>query len=193
MRWWLAAIGIFLSLGVLVAATSLYQMSLSGTMKKLGLYGSDFTSAVSRDKLSELGIQVKTGWECGLPSRIKGALGFMLSGDAEQGQLSFRLGEMRVQCGAGMIQDGRVEEGTYEVAKGLGYLESGYDYVLERGMVDMRVCEGLPGANTDEVMAALLSSTSGRVHELLYNEWTRLLAQSEEVEQICLDVRESRR
>lgn len=179
--------------GVMVAATSLYQMSLTGTLKKLGLYGADFSAAVSRERMEELGVQVRAGWECGLVNRVKGALQFILSGDAEQGQLSFRLGELRVVCGAGMMRAGQVEAGTYEVAKGMGYLQSGYDYVLERGSVDMRVCEGLPGLETEEVMAGLLSSTTGKVHELLQGEWVKALAKQEKVEEICLDARESRR
>ncbi len=105
-------LGMLLSVGVMIAVMSFYEISLSGTMKKLGLAGADLSNMVSVESLNELGVSVKGGWECGLASRVKGSVEFMLAGDSEQGQLSFRLGEMRVLCGAGMMREGKIEAGT---------------------------------------------------------------------------------
>lgn len=193
VRWWKVALGVFLSVGVMVAMISFYEISLSSSMKKLGLVDADFAGAVSREKLTEWGIAAKAGWECGMPNRVKGVVEFLLSGDSEQGQLSFRLGEMRVRCGAGMMREGEVETGTYEVTKGLGYLREGYKYLGERGGVDLRVCEGLPSAEVEKTIAGLLSGTSGKIYELLRDEWGKVVILQEQAAELCLDERESRR
>lgn len=186
-------LGILLSAGVMIAVMSFYEISLSGTMEKLGLAGTDLTNMVSVESLNELGVSVQSGWECGLASRAKGSVEFLLVGDSQQGQLSFRLGEMRVLCGAGMMREGEVEAGTYEVMKGLGYLTAGYEHVIERGSVDTRACELLPEGELDNVIAGLISSTSGKVYELLYEEWGDIIVLQEQVEEMCLDWRGSRR
>lgn len=186
-------LGLFLSMGVLIAMMSFYEISLSGTMDKLGLVGADLTNMVSSENLNELGLSVKSGWECGLVSRAKGSVEFFLSGDSEQGQLSFRLGELRVLCGAGMMKAGEVETGTYEVMKGLGYLLTGYEQAIERGSVDLRACENLPDHALRTTMVGLISSTSGKVYQLLSDEWGKVENLREQVEEMCLDERESRR
>jgi len=100
---------------------------------------------------------------------------------------------MRILCGAGMMQEGKIESGTYEVAKGMGYLTSGYNYTIERGSVDLRACEKLPGLEVDEAMVGLLSSSNGQVFELLSEEWKKVIVLREQVDQICLDGRNGRR
>ena len=77
--------------------------------------------------------------------------------------------------------------------KGLGYLKTGYGYVVERGSVDTRACENLFDRNVEEVMVELISSTNGRVYELLYKEWLEVIQLQEQVDEMCLDGRESRR
>ena len=49
-------LGLLLSVGVLIAVFSLYQISLSGTMKKMGLEGADFANMISVDKLTNAGM-----------------------------------------------------------------------------------------------------------------------------------------
>ena len=186
-------LGLLLSVGVLIAVFSLYQISLSGTMKKMGLEGADFANMISVDKLTNAGMAAKGELECGFGNRVKSSVEFLLAGDSKQGQLSFRLGERRIICGAGMMRSGKGETGTYEVMKGLGYLKTGYGYVVERGSVDTRACENLFDRNVEEVMVELISSTNGRVYELLYKEWLEVIQLQEQVDEMCLDGRESRR
>jgi len=184
--------GGLLTLGVLVGVMTVYQASYTNMMNKLGLVGADFSLAVKREQLRKTGMEIRGGWECGLPNRIRGSVEFMLSGDSEQGQLAFRLGQIRLACGAGMLERGEVETGTYEIMKGLGYLADGYRFVVERGSVDLRACEGLPGGEVKTMMDGLLSATSGRVHELLYEEWGNIVKQQGAVAKMCLDERMSR-
>ena len=42
-------------------------------------------------------------------------------------------------------------------------------------------------------MVDLISSTNGRVYELLYKEWLEVIQLQEQVDEMCLDGRESRR
>lgn len=193
MKWWYVLLALFLGIGIVIASISLYQESYKGTLEKFGLVGGDFSQAVVKEKTSSWQAELRSGFECGLFNRMRGAAEFMLSGDSEQGQLSFRLAEARVVCGASMMREGKIEVGTYEVMKGLGYLESGYRWVGERGVVDLRVCEGLPDNQVEMVMGELLSSTVGRVHDLLYEKWGEIVSLREPVEIMCIDYRNSRR
>jgi len=59
--------------------------------------------------------------------------------------------------------------------------------------VDTRACENLFDRNVEEVMVELISSTNGRVYELLYKEWLEVIQLQEQVDEMCLDGRESRR
>ncbi len=77
--------------------------------------------------------------------------------------------------------------------KGLGYLKTGYEYVVERGSVDIRACEKLPSGEVQRMIVGLISSTSGQVKQLLYDEWGEVMVLQDQVEEMCLDGRESRR
>lgn len=193
MKWWQIVLGLGLMAGVLVGVFSLYQLSVDSTLKKLGLIGADLAATVEEAQVTDWRAKVESNLRCGIANRIRGTMEFMLSGDSEQGQLSFRLGEHRIKCGASMISEGQVEVGTYEVLKGLGYLKEGYKFVGERGSVDLRVCEELPGREVSEVMSELLSNTTGRVHELLYEDYGEVLLLEKPVWETCIDERNSRR
>lgn len=183
--WWKLVIVLFITLGVGVALLSTYKASVEGLMSQVGLVNSDFSSAVVTDKLRA----VRRDFVCNLPSRIKGAITFTLSGDDEQGALSFQLGESRINCGAQMLSDGDTEAGTYEILKGFGYLTKGYTFVQERATIDRRACATLPEDNVTQTVATVLEATNGKVYELLWSSWQDLLKLKLAVEDVCLDQR----
>lgn len=180
-------------LGVVVAGVSLYQMSLTGTMRKLGLYGADFSEAVSSEKLSNWEAELGRGSGCGILNKASGLVGLGLARGDERGRRLFGLGERRIECGVEMMRRGRVEEGTYEVTKGIGYLSSGYDYLLEKVTRDVSGCGELLEMKSSRVVELLLTSTSGKVYELLYDEWSKVETKMARMEEMCLDEANSRR
>ena len=185
MNFWRFFLSLFLTVGIVVAVVSLYNASVIGTMGKLGLVGSDFQAGILRDKLDINYLIARGELKCGLVNRVSGAVRFLLSSDNQQGELAFVLGEQRILCGAGMIASGQVEEGTYEVIKGMGYLKDGYTFVYERAEIEPRVCSNLPDLSVDIVTGKLIEGTSGRVYELLFDEWTRVIELRRVVDTIC--------
>lgn len=179
----------FLFVGLIIAFLSLYKASINGLLKNVGLVGSDFSTEVVHDELRKAVLLTKGKFSCDLPTRMKGTISFMLASDQEQGQLAFRLGEGRMVCGATLLSQGDVEVGTYEILKGIGYLKQGYSFVSERMDIDRRVCDGLPGAEAAETMSRILEATSGKVFEILSDEWHELERVREPVESACLDQR----
>lgn len=186
---WRLLLFVLVLIGIGVAGFSLYNASVTGTMQKMGLVGSDFSASVITDKLDQSILSVKSTFKCGLPTRIKQAASFLLSSDEKQGQLAFTLGVDRINCGAAMIAEGHVETGTYELLKGIGYMQSGYKFASERMNIDYRVCHYLPDNKVHETVYTLLAATSGRVHELIFNEWGKVIQLSEQVEPVCLKQR----
>lgn len=185
MKLWSLLLGIFLCAGAVIAIISLYNSSVSGTMEKMGLVGSDFSVSVTEEKLDRAYLTTLSNIKCGLASRVSGAIKYMFSRDDQQGEMSFALGEQRIKCGGSMIASGKVEEGTYEVMKGMGYLETGYNFVSERGEIDLGVCRSLLGNTSDETISKLVEGTNGRVKELIVKRWVELDEVREEAERVC--------
>lgn len=179
--------------GIAVAVFSLYTLSVKGTMNKLGLVGSDFSTSVISEQLDQKVLSIKSMTQCGMVARVAGAMNFLISSDDKQGELSFRLGQDRIKCGAAIIAEGSVETGTYEVLKGIGYLQSGYNFVNERMGVDYRVCRFFPDAEVSTTISTLLAGTTGRVNELIFDEWGKVLQLREKVEPECLSIRQKTR
>ncbi len=193
MKWWKVGVGIFLLIGIVIAFFSLYKASVDGLMTQLGLVGSDFSVSVVQEKLAEINEEAKSTLKCELPSRIRGSVIFLLSRDENQGRQAFYLGQERIKCGAAMLASGDVETGTYEVVKGIGYLNKGYQFVNERGELDGRVCESLPTQEIGTTVQQILEATSGKVFEIVWEEWQGIAKTKEQAEKICLDQRNSTR
>lgn len=189
MKWWSVGVGLFLLIGLVVAVFSLYRASVDGLMQSLGLVGGDFSVGVVQDKIDQAVAGTKGKIACDLPTRLRGTMAFFLASDQEQGQLSFRLGEARIKCGAVMLAEGEVEVGTYEIVKGMGYLTQGYAFVAERMEIDPRVCEGLPNQEVDKTVEGVLAATSGRVYEIIWDDWEDIIDLREPVVRTCLDQR----
>lgn len=183
------ALGVLLALGLGVAILSAYKASVAGVMKQVGLVGSDFSVAVVKEKIAKAVTNTQSTLSCDLPTRIQGAVKFMYSSDTEQGRLAFRLGESRIQCGARMLANDNVENGTYEIIKGMGYLTQGYHFVQERIVADSGVCEGLPSNELSITMNQILDATSGKVYELIWNDWQEVNKLRTEIDSRCVDQR----
>ena len=176
-------------IGVGVAVVSTYKMSVSGLMEQVGLVQADFGASVSSEKLSGVVYETKSLFACNLAARVKGSMEFILGGDRQQAELAFKLGESRIICGAAMMYEGKVEEGTYEVIKGMGYMNKGYDFVIERAELDRTVCKGIPGESLDQKISEILDATTGRVYEIIWSEWQNVRAKRVEAQQKCLDAK----
>lgn len=179
--------------GIGIAAVSFYRSSVSGLMTQVGLVGSDFNAAVATDKVDSVVSGIKGTLACDLPTRMKGAITFMLGGDEEQARLAFKLGDSRIKCGAVMLSQGKAEEGTYEIIKGIGYLKQGYSFVSDRVAVDRRVCSGVPGGDVDTTIVGVLDATSGRMYEIIWKDWQEVVEVRKPVAEACLDQRNSTR
>lgn len=187
MKWGLVGFGLFLLVGVVIAFLSIYKASVGGLMKKMGLIESDFSVAVVQDKLKQISLETKSKLACDLPSRVRSSITFLLSSDQKQGTLAFSMGQQRIKCGTAMLGSGDVETGTYEIVKGMGYLNQGYMFVTERAEVDSRVCEGLPGQELNTTVQEILGATSGKVYEIVGEEWRSIAKVKESAEKLCLD------
>lgn len=186
-------LGLFMATGLVVAVFSLYKASMDGLMKKVGLVGNDFSVGIMRDKIKQAFGQAQGAIACDLPTRVSGAVKFLLSGDDKQGGLAFRLGTSRVICGARMLANGNGEAGTYEVLKGMGYLKQGYTFVAERVETDERVCTSLPQEPIDETVNEVLEATSGKIFQLIWDDWQKVVDLRKPVDARCLDLRQKSR
>lgn len=185
--WWKAAIGFFLVLGIAIGVFSVYKASVDGLMRKVGLVRADFNVAVIQEKIMNVlaGAKVKTA--CDLPTRLRGITKFKLASDREQGKLAFEIGEQRIYCGSTLLTQGRAQEGTYEIIKGISYLRQGYQFVEERAETERAVCQDMPDQDLDLLVGNILESTSGKVYEVIWHEWKQTAESRAQVSALCLD------
>jgi hypothetical protein len=189
MQGWKIVALVLLFIGLGVAVISAYKASVDGLMKKVGLVGSDFSVTVVREKIANSIVATQSSIACDLPSRITSAVQFILSSDQEQGQLAFRLGESRIHCGERILAQGNTEVGTYEILKGMGYLKQGYAFVQSRIDVDRRVCVGMPDQSLTTTVNDILDATSGKIYELIWNDWQKVVEMKKPLDAACIDQR----
>ncbi|KKU88645.1 MAG: hypothetical protein UY18_C0010G0013 [Microgenomates group bacterium GW2011_GWF2_47_9] len=182
-------VGFFLFVGLCIAGLSTYHASIAGILKKIGMVEGDFSLGVVTGEMQKIVNSAKGELKCDLPTRMSGAVRYLLSGDQKQGELAFRMGEDRMRCGAELFYIGKMSEGMYELIKGMGYLKQGYTFVSERALVDRRACDYLPSIDADILVREILTATTGKIHEIIWDEWQAQASLRREVEEVCLSRR----
>lgn len=185
--------GVVIVVGLVIAIVSLYRSSVDSFMQKSGLIGADWSTVVFKEKIDNLVNVTRGTLACDLPTRLKGSVAYLLGGEEQKVKMSFVLGEARIKCGAVMLSEGKTEEGTYEVVKGIGYLKQGFRAARERVVVDRRVCDTIPEVDYEDLVGEVLEATSGKVYQVIWDSWGEVVEDREVVQQMCLDQRNSRR
>lgn len=179
-----------LAVGLVVAVISTYRLSVTGLMNQVGLVGADFGAAINRSKLNRDVAEAKSFFTCNVANRIKGTLEMLLGGDRQQAELAFKLGEARITCGEAMMYEGKAENGTYEIIKGMGYYSKGYQFITERTAADRTVCKGMPDNSMDFRVSGILEATNGKIFEIIWKEWQDVKALRAEAQRECIDSRQ---
>jgi len=170
---WMGVVGF----GIGVGLTSLYQLSMEANIRKMGLWGQDWERVVMEP------IKIEVREECGWGRRWVGVVKYRLDLFEKRERGALEMGRERVGCGAAGLSKGKVQEGFYEIMKGLKYLQEGLQMVKEEENCERQEELGEERRIMDEV----LGKVSGRVKDLLAEEWGRVEVLETQVKRECLD------
>lgn len=168
---------IFVLLGVLVGVATLYQASLRGTFRLMGLTSDDYSSFVDREILERLVLEdPAVHISCGARDYFRGWWQYRRSYGTDRSLRAFILGERRVVCGVRQVLSGSEKWGTYTIVKGIVYLQNGM------ASFGIDLCEHpdtsiiVPMVQRSSwYVGALLESTHGALHDVLSREYQPLV------------------
>lgn len=187
MKWkWAKLLPVFLLfMGIGIGAISLYEASVAGFMRQMGLVGADFRTAIAKDKIEELAHEMETEAKCDLFRKVKSSIEYMMSNPEQRKSLAFVLGKERVKCGVRMLTKKKVNEGTYEIVKGIKYMSQGYDLIREDVETQSEKCEEIPGDELEQTINGILKATTGKIYQVLEFEWQKTMEKRSLLKESC--------
>jgi len=181
--WILPLLLLFLGFGI--GAVSLYEASVAGFMKQMGLVGADFEVTMVKERIEGMRQEIGEDSGCDLLSKGIDSVKYVLSKEPEKIQMAFELGEQRMECGVRMLADERVSEGTYEIVKGMGYIARGYQLIGENTESQPGGCGLLSGEEKNLFVNRILTTTTGKVYEIISAKWRETEEQGKVVRERC--------
>ncbi|MFH2019285.1 MAG: hypothetical protein ABII80_01595 [bacterium] len=181
---------VLLLMGVGIGMVSLYEASVAGFMRQMGLVGADFRTTVVKEKIEGLARGMETEAKCDLVSKVKGSIEYMAGSPKRRESLAFVLGKERLKCGVRMLANEKVNEGTYEIVKGIGYASQGYELLREQVKTQPEKCEEIPGDEFEKTVNEVLAATTGKIFQVLDFEWQKTLEKRSLLQESCFAERE---
>jgi hypothetical protein len=182
---WIALLLVMIGTGV--GAMSLYTASVSGVMGKMGLVGGDFSQAIKVNELARQTLMLPDVVECGTFQVASKVPRYLFSKGEERVKLAGERGGERIVCGVKHVQDQNVERGVYTIVKGLYYLKTHYSELRVIISEDQTKCQLLADPHYERWVEAYLSSTEGRIHEVVLEVYKHVQESRARVEELCLD------
>jgi hypothetical protein len=180
-------VALLVLVGVGVGLMSLYMASLSGIMAKMGLVGGDFSQAVNTAKLEQQISKHPSMTDCRVITVAKHVPKYLFSKGVERVVLSGVLGGERIVCGVGHVQKKNVERGVYTIVKGLYYLRTHYSEMRILVERDIAQCTLLSSPDYERWVESYLTSTEGRINEVVLDTYRQVESERSRVEELCTD------
>lgn len=179
---WVIAVLVFI--GISVGAISLYTASFSGVMAKMGLVGGDFGQSVQVNELARQ-LRDRGKMSCGMWQVTKSVPQFLLATGERRVILAGELGQERVICGIGLVQQGNVERGVYSIIKGLYYFKGQYSEMQQLVRRDNNHCQLLSKMSYESLIHGYLRATEGRVHDIVFDLYKQVEVERAGVDELC--------
>lgn len=180
MNLWKTLIFLLILCGIGVAAVSVYDASLTGVMKKMGLVSGDYSNAYDQGLLAEINDENLQNQKCDFVSAIAHLPEYMMGIGGVKMKLAYDLGNQRILCGYKQLLNKDIERGTYTLLKGMRYIQTGYEIVEGQN----NLCGRENGLFISEpYLVIAIEAASGNARD-------NLVGASEELSRVMQSVRE---
>lgn len=170
---WLLSLGLVF-VGLSIFLFSLYNASLVGLKRQLGLVGGDLTQSVDVNRLYRAVLEVGGVPSCEYWRSITPIPRYIFAKDIEKLRLGRELSNQRINCSIEYLLSGNTERGVYTMLKAVRYELASAQIMEQTIKSDPSQCGKLQTNASYGLVEAYLESVEGNARGIIEREYEEL-------------------